>query len=298
MMFASSPPNEEESMIQKIKEMQAERFNEVIALIEKESKNKSKEELLNELILKFEENKLRLEAEMNRHLQSMQLNEGNSKKEQHSYSTYIMKEKENYENIDLKAYDSEASSSLNFDYEGMPEDFEEFKIFDQRLKLIREDKARKLDKIDEDLLDRKILSQEATQKKEFIYAKFNKQIKEVEKHKKQFVFSLTQLKKNALKCQKSAMLESSSTSKIRKSFSAGNTVLKSVLQEIRISEFQDDISQHSLREGEHPRGKCSYSREDLPPTNTPIVNLASPESSCKSIAGERLADKINTEAMK
>jgi hypothetical protein len=33
---------EEDSMIQKIKEMQAERFNEVINLIEKESKNKSK----------------------------------------------------------------------------------------------------------------------------------------------------------------------------------------------------------------------------------------------------------------
>lgn len=117
-----------------------------------------------------------------------------------------------------------------FEYDSMGEDLGEFKIFDQRLRIIKEEKIRKLEKIDSDLLQYKLSSQEAVRKKELIYAKFDREIKEVEKNKKQFLFSLTQLKKNALKCQKSQFISNRSLSELKKSFSAGNTVLKTVLK--------------------------------------------------------------------
>lgn len=39
-----------------------------------------------------------------------------------------------------------------FEYDSMGEDLGEFKIFDQRLRIIKEEKIRKLEKIDSDLL--------------------------------------------------------------------------------------------------------------------------------------------------
>lgn len=46
---------------------------------------------------------------------------------------------------------------------------------------------------------------EALQKKEKVYNLYDAEKKEIEKNRKEFIFSLTKLKKCAMKCQKSGL---------------------------------------------------------------------------------------------
>ena len=60
------------------------------------------------------------------------------------------------------------------------------------------------------------------------------------------MFSLTKLKRNALNCHKNNLKESTSASKLRKCFSVGSTIIKSVVEEIKIFELSEQHSQKSL----------------------------------------------------
>ena len=59
-----------------------------------------------------------------------------------------------------------------------------------------------LEKIDDDLDEGKIDTNYSMKKKDQVYGRYEREKKEVEKNKKQYLFSLTQLKRTALNCHK------------------------------------------------------------------------------------------------
>lgn len=158
----------------------------------------------------------------------------------------------------------------------------ELKIFEQKLSLLLEKKNLDLEQIQAEVVEGRLSQIRSIQKKDKVNAKYEREKKEVEKNKKQYLFAVDKLKKSAIYCSRNSMLEKSSSKLLtmRKSFSVGNVFLKSILEDMAL-----------LEKGDLQQSSSSIIYRTVNPS------LLAPDSQLSNELSS-VVDKNNTEAMK